>query len=122
MNSTSLVIVLLVILLSLILLVLLILSNQKQIQSLMTDHRAQRANWEIQQERLMNRVMTKEWSSFLQVQGAMSSPSTSDGQPPVGMSDEEEMRRAGEAIAGQQMGEVFVEFDNDFGELGLDQA
>lgn len=87
------------------------------IDSLRTDHREERMAWERERERLLNRAMTREWTSYVQMQGAMqSSNSTSD--PYVGMSDEEELRRAGLTDA-EGYGEVIVDITEEAKAFGI---
>lgn len=65
--------------------------------------------------------MAKTWPEFVQIQTAQTS--TWDDTPPVGMSDEEELRRVGEALAETfGVGEVsdsLVELEDDYSLLGL---
>lgn len=79
------------------------------------DHREQRIAWERERERLLNRAMTKEWASYVQMTGLSNQPGPTPLEPPYqGMSDEEELRRAGEAAAQSAgLGETFVDFSDD---------
>lgn len=83
-------------------------------------HREQRINWERERERLMNRVMVKEWTTYSQMTQAMSQGEEPSSQ---GMSDEEELRRY--AAAQSQGGvegygeETLVDFQAELTELGL---
>lgn len=79
-------------------------------------HREREITWERERERLLNRAMTKEWASYVQMQGMLQTNSNSGSDPAVGMSDEEELRRIGEI---QGIGEVFVDLGDDARELGL---
>jgi hypothetical protein len=82
------------------------------------DHREQRINWERERERLMNRVMVKEWTTYAQMTQAMEPSMESSSQ---GMSDEEEIRRYEQAI-GNSLGvgeEVLVDYEPELKELGL---
>ena len=83
-------------------------------------HREERRQWEIERERLLNRCMTRTWESYVQMSAAMVAPgsSTSGFDESQGLSDEEEIRRAGEAQQ-QGLGEVLLDYGNDFEELGL---
>ncbi len=65
---------------------------------LMKDQQRREDSWTLERERLLNRSMSKEWTTYAQMTGSMQSTSTSDipGSPPVGLStDEEEFRRSG---------------------------
>src|SRR5215510_9937243 len=82
------------------------------------DHREQRINWERERERLMNRVMSKEWTTYAQMTAAMEPSLEPSSQ---GMSDEEEIRRYEQSI-GESLGigeEVLVDMEPELKELGL---
>ncbi len=78
----------------------------------MKEHRREKQKWEEERERLLNRSMTKEWASYLQMQTPTKLDSTSDY---LGMSDEDELRRYGQ----QPVGEVLVDLGDEMKELGL---
>lgn len=83
-------------------------------------HQTEKRQWEIERERLLNRCMTRTWESYVQMSAAMVTPgsSTSGFDESQGLSDEEEIRRAGESQQ-QGLGEVLIDYGNDFEELGL---
>ena len=63
--------------------------------------------------------MTKEWESYVQMTSQLNSPFVSDDGSSVGMSDIEEMRRAGETVP---LGEELYpedELGREFVELGI---
>lgn len=72
-----------------------------------TENRAERTE-------LLNRLMTKEWTSFAQVQTLSQSPFDFDDDV-RGMSDDVELER----IAQQPVGEVYYDYETDARELGL---
>lgn len=81
----------------------------------LTSHKEERVNWERERERLLNRAMTKEWESYAQMAAAIvpTSHLVSDPTEGVGLSDEEELRRVGKAIAeAEGIGETLVELDD----------
>ena len=81
-------------------------------------HREQRINWERERERLMNRVMVKEWQTYTQMTQAMN---PSEDSSALGMSDEEEVRRYLDSL-GQTQGigeETLVDMEPEMKELGL---
>lgn len=84
----------------------------------MQQHREERRTWEVERERLLNRAMTKEWETYVQMQSAqVVLPSTSD-EAPRGMSDDEELRRIGRAeVEADGLGETLVELDDHDREL-----
>jgi hypothetical protein len=88
------------------------------IETMRSDHRAERINWERERERLLNRAMTREWTSYLQMLPTMEN-SGSTSEESKGMSDEEEMRRAGFSDP-QGFGEVVVDMTDEMRMLGLD--
>lgn len=97
---------------------------QKELETLRTDHTAQRQSWEVERERLLNRCMTKEWESYAQMSTAMQvASSSSDHLPPEGLSDETEGRRWAEQHGASGLGEVFAELhgadETDIRGLGL---
>lgn len=69
------------------------------LKNLLTEERSsnlrREAQWELERERLLNRAMTKEWTTYAQMTGALSVSSPQADEPAVGMSDLEELRRAG---------------------------
>lgn len=81
-------------------------------------HREQRVNWERERERLMNRVMVKEWTTYAQMSQAATLSSIGQDEPSVGMNDEEELRRIGDVDG---IGEPTFQIDltQDLEELGL---
>lgn len=82
-----------------------LLENQRK------DHLEQRTTWNLERERLMNRVMTKDWESYAQLSQSLVVSSSSD-LPPQGLSDETEAARWAEAngiLPGT--GEVFVDLE-----------
>jgi hypothetical protein len=108
--AVSLLILLLVVGMSLIFLWLL-KQQMMEKEKLILGHREERINWERERERLLNRSMSKEWTTYAQMVAAgPTSPSTSD-EPLRGMSDEEELRRAG--FIDQGLGEPFVDLQLD---------
>lgn len=78
-------------------------------------HREERINWERERERLLNRAMTKEWTSYAQMQASQILSFASPSDDPVrGMSDEEELSRIGrDLVEAEGLGETLVELDND---------
>lgn len=87
----------------------LVIHQQRQFQN-------EKNQWDLKEERLLNRAMTKEWESYTQLSHALMNqalPSTSE--PYQGMNDEEELRRFGQ----QPVGEVLVDYSDDLRELGL---
>lgn len=63
--------------------------------------------------------MTKEWTSYTQMNQSLSS-SQFESDVAVGMSDEEELRRWKATAESQGIGEVLIgDYDNEFNELGL---
>lgn len=88
----------------------------------MESHQKAQNQWEVERERLLNRCMTREWASYVQMQSAMmtsTSPSISPEEA-RGLSDEEELRRVGADLANaQELGEVYVEFDDGYSGGGL---
>jgi hypothetical protein len=74
--------------------------------------------WTAERADLLNRCMTREWQSYQMMRQGATFASASD--LPVGLSDEEELRRAGEyASNGMGLGDTLVELEADFAELGL---
>jgi hypothetical protein len=90
----------------------------KVIQRELELHREQRINWERERERLMNRVMVKEWQTYTQMTQAMA---PSEESSSLGMSDDEEVRRYLDSLgAAQGIGEeVLVDMEPDMKDLGL---
>ncbi len=87
-----------------------------------TAHQGERVAWERERERLLNRCMTKEWESYVQMTGQMGTTSglSSDTSEVVGMSDESEAARWAAAMGqGEPLGETLVEMERDMSELGL---
>lgn len=80
------------------------------------DHRKTQDRWEVERERLLNRAMVKEWTTYAQMTTAMSSASISeaDGR---GLSDAEEMRRAGFTDGIGE--EVALDMRDELHELGI---
>lgn len=74
-------------------------------------HRTSEAAWIRERELLMNRVMTKEWTSYQQMAGSLRSDWVSD-DPPVGMNDDEELRRAG--LDSQGFGDILLDEADEF--------
>ncbi len=93
---------------------------QSQLEQTRTDHREQMRSWEVERERLMNRVMTKEWESYTQMTAQMQvAGSVSDTSPPVGLSDEREAEMWAQMHGGTEgIGEVFATLEDAEG-LGL---
>jgi hypothetical protein len=98
--------------------------ERERLQTLMVTeketHREQRINWERERERLMNRVMVKEWTTYAQMTQAMSQE---EEPSPRGMSDDEEVRRYMDSL-GQTppngLGEeTLVDFASEMNELGI---
>src|SRR5262245_32283279 len=86
---------------------------------LMRQHETQMNSWILERERLMNRVMTKEWTSYTQM---IPSPSLNSESEDVtaGMSDEEELRRWKLLHENPGIGEILNgDYGNEFNELGL---
>lgn len=95
----------------------------KMYQSQRHQYQMERENWERERERLLNRAMTKEWASYVQMTQALT-PSISSEEPPLpskGMSDEEELRRFMGAVEGEGLGEVVFDMTDDLKELGIIQ-
>lgn len=90
-------------------------------------NRNREISWEHERERLLNRAMSREWQTFVQVEGNRNQgPSfASPSDPYIGMSDEEEAARehaaAVAALAGGYgLGEVINDdLHNDAVDLGL---
>lgn len=58
------------------------------------------------------------WQEFVQLQSSQTL--SEDDEPPVGLSDEEELKRAGQFYTdGQGIGEVLVDYSEEFADLGL---
>lgn len=94
------------------------LFHHLMVSDLRKDHERQRATWEHKEERLLNRCMTKDWQSYVQMNGAMQvASSTSEPGEGIGMSDESEARRWAEAHGIPEFGEVLAE--QDLHDLGL---
>ena len=88
------------------------------VRYLMTEHRREKQQWEVERERLLNRAMTKEWTTYAQlVNGMVTSTSPSD-EPPVGLNDEEELRRIGQLFAHEGLGDVDG-LNDDLDDLGI---
>lgn len=78
----------------------------------------ERESWQKERESLLNRCMTKEWQSFQMMQ--IPTRSLSPSETMAGMSDEEELRRISQALGESQgLGEVIVDYADEFAELGL---
>lgn len=90
--------------------------KEQSIRDLQTSHRQREITWEAERERLLNRMMTKEWQSYVQMNGAMQTASDSQSEPEKGLSDEEELRRIG--VDPEGLGETYVEMSG-FPELGF---
>lgn len=88
------------------------------VREMMAQHRHREATWELKEERLLNRCMTKDWQSYVQMNGAMQASSTSDipGEG-IGMSDESEAIAWARAQAGQAVGDPLVE--QEMRDLGI---
>jgi len=89
------------------------------VREMRRDHSEQRATWELKEERLLNRCMTKDWQSYVQLQSLQES-STSfpaiEGEG-IGLSEESEARAWAEAHGLSDVGEVV--YEQDFRDLGL---
>lgn len=70
-------------------------------------------------ERLMNRAMSNDWQTFTQLSGSMVQVNAPEEY--IGMSDTDELVRAGQAIAGAEgFGEeVLVDYGDDLRNLGF---
>ncbi len=78
---------------------------------------ASEQSWTQERSDLLNRCMTKEWQSYQMM--VAQAPFSSTSEPPVGLSDEEELRRIGRAYSEAGLGDVLVELDADLAELGI---
>lgn len=83
------------------------------------DHQEQRTTWELKEERLLNRCMTRDWQSYVQVQSLQAS-STSTPQiegEGTGLSEESEALAWAKANGLDGVGDVI--YEQDFRDLGL---
>jgi hypothetical protein len=85
-------------------------------------YQAQRLNWELERERLLNRLMTHSWTDYSQVNQNPISLSTSSDVV-GGMSDEEELRRFAAAYNETVgVGEELLDMSDDLRELGIETS
>ncbi len=90
------------------------------IREMREDYNQQRVTWELKEERLLNRCMTKDWQSYVQLQsqqGFSTSSPAIDGEG-VGLSEESEAKAWAEVHGLSDVGEVV--YEQDFRDLGLD--
>lgn len=74
-------------------------------------HRQEKKDWLVLEERLLNRCMTKEWTSYAQMSSGMSVSSNYEGEG-IGLSDESEAAAWAAAHGGLEgLGETYVEVD-----------
>lgn len=90
--------------------------HRATMDSLIESHRVREGTWELKEERLLNRCMTKDWQSYTQVTSAMVS-STSEPGEGIGLSDESEARAWANAHGELEIGDVL--FEQDLRELGI---
>jgi hypothetical protein len=88
------------------------------VRELTAQHRHREATWELKEERLLNRCMTKDWQSYVQMGATMgaSSPFEIPGEG-IGQSDESEGLAWAKAHGSPELGDILLE--QDLGELGI---
>lgn len=86
---------------------------KKERQEIEKSRQIERNSWEEERKDLLNRLMTKEWTSYAQL--SMSGNTHSDFDDVVeGMSDEEEMSRWGHNLAqAEETGETIIELPTE---------
>lgn len=76
--------------------------------------------WDREREKLLNRLMTKEWTSYVQMEQYQNPNLTSTSDESRGLSDEEELRRWAQSAADIPVGETLVDLQAEFRELGIE--